>query len=234
MVPAERMDVPAAWDEVEPSAAHNSCAQLETSAESNCLIMFLHGTGGPFSSDPVFRRCGWEVAVLDFTDVFASSMVFGRVVRLVSQKMSPGRIFLLASKRTFLLHEETFMVLIFDYEYFVSTARKGRAHHAGQLLRPLAPVLGCGGAARSRHSDLWSRATSESGRCGRGTSQCACLWAANLPTGWRPRVLKLTGIQSGPSRKLEAPLSLFTWPRLPEQVHPGVPRHSPSQAPCPG
>ena len=33
--------------------------------------MFFDGTSGSFSSDPVLRRCGWGVAVLDFTDVFA-------------------------------------------------------------------------------------------------------------------------------------------------------------------
>ena len=27
---------------------------------------------------PVLRRCGWGVAVLDFPDVFAPSLVFGR------------------------------------------------------------------------------------------------------------------------------------------------------------
>ena len=51
---------------------------LEEWAKSNCLLMFLDGTGGPFSSDPVLRRCGWGVAVLDFADVFAPSLVFGR------------------------------------------------------------------------------------------------------------------------------------------------------------
>ena len=62
----------------EPCVSHISCALL--GARSTCLIMFLDGTGrrGPFSSNPVLRRCGWGVAARDFTDVFAPSMVFGR------------------------------------------------------------------------------------------------------------------------------------------------------------
>ena len=51
-----RVEVPAAWDEVEPCVSHNSCEKLETWAESNSLIMFLDGMGGPFSSDLVLRR----------------------------------------------------------------------------------------------------------------------------------------------------------------------------------
>ena len=29
-------------------------------------------------NEPVLRRCSWGVAVFDFTDVFAPSLVFGR------------------------------------------------------------------------------------------------------------------------------------------------------------
>ena len=47
-VPAEWMEVPAARDVVEPRVAHNSCAALEEWVRSNCLIMFLNGTGEPF------------------------------------------------------------------------------------------------------------------------------------------------------------------------------------------
>ena len=77
-VPSEWMEVPALWDEAEPCVSHNSCAQLKEWAESNFLIMFCHGTCALFSSDLALRRCGWGVAVLDFTDVFVPSMVFGR------------------------------------------------------------------------------------------------------------------------------------------------------------
>ena len=42
------MEVPAAWDVVEPRVTHNSCATLEQWARSDCLIMFLDGTGEPF------------------------------------------------------------------------------------------------------------------------------------------------------------------------------------------
>ena len=79
MVVAERMEVPAAWDAVEPSVKHNSCDTSKEWAKSNCLITFFDGTGGPFSSDPLLWRCGRGVAVLDFTSVvFAPSLVFGR------------------------------------------------------------------------------------------------------------------------------------------------------------
>ena len=69
MVPAEWMDGPAAWDDVDPCVAHNSFAHLETWAESNCLLMFL-------ASAPMLRVGG--VKVLDFADIFAPSMVFGQ------------------------------------------------------------------------------------------------------------------------------------------------------------
>ena len=59
-VPAEWMEVLAAWDAVEPGVEHNSCDTLKEWTNNNCLIMFLDGTGGPFSSDPVLRRCGWR------------------------------------------------------------------------------------------------------------------------------------------------------------------------------
>ena len=74
MVPAEWMEVPAAWDVVEPCVSHNSWAMLEASARSNCMIMFLDGRGALFPAIP----CLGVVAVLDFTDSFAPSMVFGR------------------------------------------------------------------------------------------------------------------------------------------------------------
>ena len=73
MVPAEWMEVP---------APHSSCGTLKEWG----LIMFVDGTGGPFSSDPVPRRCCWGVAVLDFTDVFAPSLVFGRGGGLLGAK----------------------------------------------------------------------------------------------------------------------------------------------------
>ena len=47
-VPAQWMEVPAAWDVVELLVAHNSCATLEQWTTSNCLITFLDGTGEPF------------------------------------------------------------------------------------------------------------------------------------------------------------------------------------------
>ena len=47
------MEGPAAWDAVEPGVKHNSCDTLKEWAKNNCLIMFLDGTDGPFSSDVV-------------------------------------------------------------------------------------------------------------------------------------------------------------------------------------
>ena len=46
MVPAEWVEVPAAWEAIEPRVKHNSCDMLEEWTRSNCLIMFLDGTGG--------------------------------------------------------------------------------------------------------------------------------------------------------------------------------------------
>ena len=70
--------------------SHNSCAALEDWARSICLIMFLDGTGGPFSSDPVLRQL-WLGSgnVLDFTDVFAPSMVFGRAGLFCAKQTVP-------------------------------------------------------------------------------------------------------------------------------------------------
>ena len=75
MVPAEWMEVPAAWDVVEPCVKHNSCDTLKEWAKSFRLITLLDGTEGPFSSDPVLLRCRWGAAIQDFTDVFAPSVV---------------------------------------------------------------------------------------------------------------------------------------------------------------
>ena len=90
MVPAEWLEVLSAWDAVEPSVKHNYCDTLNEWANNNCLTMFLDGTG-PFSSDPVLRRCGWGVAVLHFTDMFAPSLVFGRRGGLLGAKQTVPR-----------------------------------------------------------------------------------------------------------------------------------------------
>ena len=50
IIPAEQMEVLAAWDVVEPRVKHNSCDTLEEWAKSDCLIKFLDGTEGTFSS----------------------------------------------------------------------------------------------------------------------------------------------------------------------------------------
>ena len=81
-----------AWDDVDPCVVHNSCAHLEEWSRKYCLHVFLDGTGGSFTSDPVLRRCGWGVAVLDFTVVSSPSMVFWRSGGLpgVKANCSPG------------------------------------------------------------------------------------------------------------------------------------------------
>ena len=128
MVPVE-LEVPAAWDAVDPCVVHKSRAQLEE--WSSRLIMLLDGTGGPFSSCPVLRS--------DFTDVFSpkegvregwrlawspwfSSLTTKTLSRL---RGGVGRI-LLASVGT------CGTVLISDNENFVTTARRSRAHLVGQ------------------------------------------------------------------------------------------------------
>ena len=85
IVPAEWIEVPAAWEAVEPRVKHNSCDTLKELAKSICLIMFLDGTRGLFSSGPVLRRLGWGVAVLDFTVVFCA------VLGLRQRRRSPWR-----------------------------------------------------------------------------------------------------------------------------------------------
>ena len=50
------MEVSSAWDVVEPRVKHNSCDTLQEWVKSTCLILFLDGAGGPFSSDPVLWR----------------------------------------------------------------------------------------------------------------------------------------------------------------------------------
>ena len=131
MVPVEWMEVLPAWDVVEPRVKHNSCDTLKEWAKSNCLIMFLDGTGGPFSSDFVLRRCGWEVAVLDFTDVFAPSLVFGRGGGLLGAKQTVPRSEVHAGLYALRFARETPLFLVSENEYFVSTAEKGRANPVG-------------------------------------------------------------------------------------------------------
>ena len=74
-----------AFGVAEPLARRNPCDTLEE------WVLFLDGTGGPFSSDPVLRRCGWGLAVLDFTGVFAPSLVFGRGGGLLVAKQTVPR-----------------------------------------------------------------------------------------------------------------------------------------------
>ena len=76
MVPAEWLVSGVGCGRTTREAPNLRC--VEGVAQNNCLIMFFDGTGRPFSTDRVLRRCGWGVAVLDFTDVFAPSLVFGR------------------------------------------------------------------------------------------------------------------------------------------------------------
>ena len=57
-VPPEWMEVPAAWDVVEPRVAHNSYAALDQWARNNCLIMFLDGTGQSFPASALQLRSG--------------------------------------------------------------------------------------------------------------------------------------------------------------------------------
>ena len=88
---AEWIEVPAAWEAVDPRVQHNSCDTLKKWAKSNCLIMFLDGTRGLFSSDPVLRRRGLGLAVLDFTIVFCARPWSSaeEAVSLAPSKLSP-------------------------------------------------------------------------------------------------------------------------------------------------
>ena len=71
------MEVPASLDDLHALVAHNSVDRQAYWART-CGVMFLDGTGNPHSGDPVLRRCVWEVAVLDFSDVLVPKLVCGR------------------------------------------------------------------------------------------------------------------------------------------------------------
>ena len=134
------MEVSLAWDVVEPRVKHNSCDMLKEWAKSNCLIMFLDGTGASFSSGPALRRCGCGVGVLDFTDVFAPSLVFGRGGGLfVAEQIVPRSGVHAGIQVLRYALRKTPLVLISDNEYSVSTGQRGRANPVG------------------RFSDLWHR-----------------------------------------------------------------------------
>ena len=113
MVPAEWMEVLSARDAVEPRVKHNSCDTLKEWAKNSCVTMVLDGTGGPFSSDIVLRRCGWGVTFLDFNDVFAQTVprseVYAEIQALRFARKTP-------------------LILVSDNEYFVSTAQRGRTN----------------------------------------------------------------------------------------------------------
>ena len=133
MVPAERIEVLAAWEAVEPRVKHNSCDTLKEWARSISLIMFLDGTGGPVSTDPELRRRGWCVAVLDFTDVFCA------VLGLRRRRRSPWRQAHCPQTRglrwdsgTPLRTGQDPLVLVSDNEHFVSTVQRVRANRVGQ------------------------------------------------------------------------------------------------------
>ena len=125
-IAAEWMEVPAAWDVVEPRATHNSCTMLEERARCKCLIM-----------------CGWGVAVLDFTGVFAPSMVFGGGGGLRGAKQTVFRSETYAGIQALrCAPRKNPKVLISNNEYFVSTTQKGRAHRGCRRTRVSRPQEG--------------------------------------------------------------------------------------------
>ena len=132
-------------------------------ARSNCLIMSLDGTGSQLSSDPVLRRCGWGVAVLDFTDVFAPSMVFGRRGGLPGVKQTVPRSEIHAG---IIAPRKTPLVMISDTENLLSTAQKGRPHPVGQCRDLFHQYWMQLSATLRPFSSSKSRAMSASGRFG--------------------------------------------------------------------
>ena len=77
-----------------------------TVSEKQLFDLFLDGTGEPFSSDPLLRRCSWRAAVLDFTDVFAPTTA-EEVFPLVSNKPFPDLRYTLGFRRFPMLRVKT-------------------------------------------------------------------------------------------------------------------------------
>ena len=98
VVPAEWMEVPAARDVVEPRRRTTPAQRQNSGREAIVCSCSSTGRGSLFSSDPLLRRCGCGVAVLDFTDVFAPSTA-EEVFSLVSNKPFPDLRFSLGSRR---------------------------------------------------------------------------------------------------------------------------------------
>ena len=97
--------------------------------------MFLDGTGCQSPVTPLFRRYGWCVPVLDFTNVFAASMVFGRGSGLSGAKQTVPRSEVHAEIQALRsAPRKTLLVLISDNGCFVSTDQRGRAHPEGRRL----------------------------------------------------------------------------------------------------
>ena len=157
-VPTVWMETPDAWETVETRAQHNSSDTLKEVAKSN-------ETGGPFSRDPVLRRCGWGVAVLDFTDVFTPSLVFGR------GGGSPGAKQTIPRSEVYVGIQAARDPLGYDFRQCVlrvhGPEREGKV--LGSKRWSLVPVFTL---RRSLFSK--SRVTSASGRCGQDINYFGC------------------------------------------------------------
>ena len=143
MYPAVWMEVPAAWDEVEPCVLHNSCAPRGRKAIVRSWSLMERVA--PFTSD---------------LDVFAPSMVFGWADGLPRVKQTVPRSGIFGGIQALRFCPPRKAPSGSDIKQRVLCL-----HVVGQMLRPLAPVLGCGGVACSRHSDPRSPEPCQWGIC---------------------------------------------------------------------
>ena len=90
MVPAEWMEVLAAWEAVEPRVKRDSCDTLKEWAKSNCLIMFFAGTGALSPVTPCFGVvAGVWLCLISPMCLRRPWSSAGKVVSLVPNKTVP-------------------------------------------------------------------------------------------------------------------------------------------------
>ena len=186
--------MPPAWDVVEPQVTHNSCATLEQWARSNCLIMFLDGTGESF-----FKRSPASAHLWSGCSGFHRRVraVNGRgVFSLVSNKPFPDLRHTLGFRR-FAMHRVKNLCCCFPAmniscprprkggrTEWVSGGSFGNQYWDAVENHPAAISI----LKVKSHASEWSRWS------GQGISQSGCSWRPDVR---KERVCQQTGGQRG-------------------------------------